>query len=61
MRGLEVQLPGDSGPTTVSLGIAVFPDHGMTRDDLVRAADAALYRAKLGGRNRVEAADPTAA
>jgi diguanylate cyclase (GGDEF)-like protein len=44
------------GQVTVSLGVAVFPSNGLTRDDLLSAADAALYRAKDGGRDRVEAA-----
>ena len=41
---------------TLSLGVAVFPDHGTTRQALVRAADAALYRAKNSGRNRTVSA-----
>ena len=38
---------------TVSVGVAVFPEHGMTSDALLRQADAQLYRAKDEGRNRV--------
>ncbi|MBX3661209.1 MAG: diguanylate cyclase [Burkholderiales bacterium] len=41
---------------TLSAGVAVWPEHGGTEDELLRAADAALYRAKSGGRNRVETA-----
>ncbi len=40
-------------PVTISLGVAVFPDHGMTCEALIQAADSALYQAKQGGRNRV--------
>lgn len=40
------------GPTTVSLGVAAFPDHGLDKEALLRIADAALYRAKHEGRNR---------
>ena len=37
---------------TVSMGISWFPEHGETRDDLLRTADKALYTAKRNGRNR---------
>jgi diguanylate cyclase (GGDEF)-like protein len=44
---------GVSYPVTVSIGVAEFPANGITRDDIVRAADDALYDAKKAGRNRV--------
>jgi diguanylate cyclase (GGDEF)-like protein len=47
---------GISRSVTVSCGIAEYPAHGATRDELVCAADAALILAKSSGRNRVVAA-----
>src|SRR5207253_9974030 len=47
------QFPGVPRRVTISAGIAAFPDHGTTRDELVRAADTGLYAAKQSGRNRV--------
>ena len=41
------------GSVTMSAGVAAFPEHGTTGDVLVQAADAALYRAKADGRDRV--------
>lgn len=41
------------GRVTTSIGLAVLPDHGTTATALLEAADAALYRAKQEGRNRV--------
>jgi diguanylate cyclase (GGDEF)-like protein len=38
---------------TLSLGVAGFPEHGLTVENILRAADAALYRAKADGRDRV--------
>src|SRR4030095_13905623 len=38
---------------TLSLGVAMYPQHGRTIEAVVRAADAALYRAKQSGRNQV--------
>jgi diguanylate cyclase (GGDEF)-like protein len=40
-----------------SIGLAGFPDHAQTKEDLVRKADEAMYRAKAGGRNRLCIAD----
>lgn len=36
---------------TASIGVACFPDHGRSFDELNQAADAALFQAKLAGRN----------
>jgi diguanylate cyclase (GGDEF)-like protein/PAS domain S-box-containing protein len=41
---------------TLSLGLAVYPDHGASSLELIRAADVALYQAKRAGRDRVVAA-----
>lgn len=38
---------------TISLGVASYPEHGKTPDDLTRCADQALYHAKHEGRNRI--------
>jgi diguanylate cyclase (GGDEF)-like protein len=38
---------------TFSAGIAAAPDHGTTQEELLRAADDALYAAKQAGRNQV--------
>jgi diguanylate cyclase (GGDEF)-like protein len=47
------QFPGVPRRVTISAGAAAFPDHGTTRDELVRAADTGLYTAKQAGRNRI--------
>ena len=47
------QFPGVPRPVTISAGTANYPEQGMTRDELVSAADAGLYAAKQNGRNRV--------
>ena len=40
-------------PVTMSIGVAAYPGHGTTAQGLLLAADAAMYRAKELGRNRV--------
>jgi diguanylate cyclase (GGDEF)-like protein len=45
------------GPVTMSMGVAVYPGNGRTRDELLAAADAALYKAKQDGRDRVVVAE----
>jgi diguanylate cyclase (GGDEF)-like protein len=58
VKHLFVSHRGQSvGSVTMSAGVAAFPDHGTTAEALIQAADAALYRAKGAGRDRVVLAD----
>jgi diguanylate cyclase (GGDEF)-like protein len=49
------------GPVTVSAGVATFPLEGAGRDELIRLADSALYRAKEDGKNRARTFEPSPA
>lgn len=53
------QFPGVPRAITISAGVAAFPTDGRTRDEIVRAADQALYSAKQSGRNKVCLLDRT--
>ena len=46
----------NSAPVTASVGVAEFPIHGRTLEEVVKAADDALYAAKRAGRNRITVA-----
>ena len=50
-------LPPGEAPLTASVGAALFPEAASTRDALVAAADAEMYRAKAGT-DDLRAADP---
>jgi diguanylate cyclase (GGDEF)-like protein len=55
---LKVQFPEmPPGSITVSQGVAGFPEHGASAGQLLRTVDAALYRAKRSGRDRVIVAE----
>ncbi len=45
------------GPVTMSIGVAICPDHELDGEALIAVADAALYEAKERGRNRVVLAE----
>ena len=50
-EGLDIHL-------TASIGVATFPDMASTPDELVQAADAAMYRVKDCGKNGIQSAAP---
>jgi diguanylate cyclase (GGDEF)-like protein/PAS domain S-box-containing protein len=59
IKALQVHYRGEAlGSVTVSAGVAVFPGQVENAEDLVRAADTALYRAKSEGRNRIAVGSP---
>jgi len=47
-----------AGEVTASLGVATFPEDGLTPLALIEAADQALYQAKRAGRNCTWMAGP---
>jgi diguanylate cyclase (GGDEF)-like protein/excisionase family DNA binding protein len=48
-----VSLERGAAPVTITVGVAVFPDHGADKDALISAADGALYAGKQAGGDRV--------
>jgi diguanylate cyclase (GGDEF)-like protein len=54
---LAFSSPGEPRLVTISMGVATMPDHAADIEQLVVAADHAMYVSKEGGRNRVSIAD----
>jgi len=52
-RHFDIPQLGRTVRITVSIGVAVFPNDGVNSADLIARADAALYKAKKAGKNRV--------
>lgn len=49
-----VKLSGQELQTTLSIGIAMYPEHGNSSDALLKHADVAMYKAKGEGKNKFE-------
>jgi diguanylate cyclase (GGDEF)-like protein len=62
VEALRIPRVGQRGALsiTASFGVAALPESAADKEGLVAAADGALYRAKRGGKNRVERSDPVA-
>lgn len=60
VQNARIEYRGQVLQVTASVGIAIHPGHGGTMNELIAAADAALYQAKESGRNRVCCAAPVA-
>jgi len=56
VAGHRFEHAGSEFSVTISQGLAQFPDHGESAEDLIAAADGALYAAKAAGRNCVRTA-----
>jgi diguanylate cyclase (GGDEF)-like protein len=64
IEALEIPVTGNGGGSiriTASLGVATLPASAASLDELVAAADEALYQAKRAGKNRTMRAAPVAA
>lgn len=57
-REIRVHFSGQAlGQITLSMGVSAYPVHGEKLEEILKAADIALYRAKQTGRDRVVMAD----
>ncbi len=57
VKGMRLETDHHSfPPITISLGVACWPNHGLSVNDLLKAADDAMYKAKNNGRNQVASA-----
>lgn len=58
VAAIRVKVQGQTlASITISEGVAVYPENGPTGQDVLRAADEALYKAKQKGRNHVVIAE----
>ncbi|MCF8474971.1 MAG: diguanylate cyclase [Emcibacter sp.] len=51
-----ISIRGTNLDIGASIGVAIYPDHGLTSEILTKVADKALYKAKENGRGRIEVA-----
>lgn len=51
--GQPLRLAGNNISISASLGIAIYPEHGVSEEELIKHADDAMYAAKQAGRNLV--------
>ena len=58
IASVELAPAGPAGCVTVSAGIATMPDEAISRDELIRRADSALYWAKEYGKDQVRVYRP---
>uniref|UniRef100_UPI003F69423B diguanylate cyclase n=1 Tax=Paractinoplanes polyasparticus TaxID=2856853 RepID=UPI003F69423B len=58
VRAQPVSIDGVQVPISVSIGVAVFPEHGENSLQVLAAADRALYAAKNAGRDTYRLAEP---
>ena len=47
-------IDGETIPIGMSIGASIYPDDGVTQEELIKSADSAMYRAKNSGKNRIE-------
>jgi diguanylate cyclase (GGDEF)-like protein len=59
LNSLQIPYEGHCLTTTISMGIACYPNNGDTRQALLRAADQAMYAAKQAGRDHILMSDET--
>ena len=62
IKALHVTSNGSTvGGVSASIGVAAYPDHAEMPEEVLRAADRALYTAKTAGKNRAEVFSRTGA
>nr|WP_257785447.1 GGDEF domain-containing protein [Polynucleobacter asymbioticus] len=49
-----MDLGGSTITTSASIGVALYPAHGLNDADLMNSADVAMYEAKSSGRNAIK-------
>lgn len=54
VESMDFEVEGQKIPVSSSVGIAVYPEHGEQFEDIMRAADAAMFNAKSRAKNEIQ-------